>query len=213
MVNQNGVKERILESAQQKFMAVGFSKVSVDELVQDLGMSKKTFYKHFDSKQELIGQVLNRLVLTVRSGIAQILDTDRDFIDKLHMMLEFLGKILSRLSRPVQEDLRRNFPDLWERIENVRRDTILRNFSRLFSQGVQQGAFREDVHGNGANIDNLETRDERKIIPETSFSIEPGIYFLERFGVRSELNVFITRDRQVVVTGEPVQQDVIRILE
>lgn len=71
----------------------------------------------------------------------------------------------------------------------------------------------EDVHGNGANIDNLETRDERKIIPETSFSIEPGIYFLERFGVRSELNVFITRDRQVVVTGEPVQQDVIRILE
>lgn len=146
MVNQNGVKERILESAQEKFMAAGFSKVSVDELVQDLGMSKKTFYKHFDSKQELIGQVLNRLVLTVRSGIAQILDTDRDFIDKLHMMLEFLGKMLSRLSRPVQEDLRRNFPDLWERIENVRRDTILRNFSRLFSQGVQQGAFREDVN-------------------------------------------------------------------
>lgn len=146
MVNQNGVKERILESAQEKFMAAGFSKVSVDELVQDLGMSKKTFYKHFDSKQELIGQVLNRLVLTVRSGIAQILDTDRDFIDKLHMMLEFLGKMLSRLSRPVQEDLRRNFPELWERIENVRRDTILRNFSRLFSQGVQQGAFREDVN-------------------------------------------------------------------
>ncbi|MFQ5797478.1 MAG: M24 family metallopeptidase [Bacteroidota bacterium] len=70
----------------------------------------------------------------------------------------------------------------------------------------------KDLHGNGANIDNLETHDERLIVQETSFSIEPGIYFLEKFGVRSELDVFVTRDGEVVVTGQPVQEEIIPIL-
>jgi Xaa-Pro dipeptidase len=47
----------------------------------------------------------------------------------------------------------------------------------------------EEVHGNGANMDNLETHDERKIIPGTCFSVEPGIY-LPEFGIRSEVNVY-----------------------
>ncbi|HYA64114.1 MAG TPA: M24 family metallopeptidase, partial [Candidatus Sulfotelmatobacter sp.] len=68
----------------------------------------------------------------------------------------------------------------------------------------------EDVHGNGANIDNFETRDTRKIIPRTCFSIEPGIY-LEEFGVRSEVNVFV-EESSARVTGE-IQQAIVRILE
>jgi len=58
----------------------------------------------------------------------------------------------------------------------------------------------EDVHGAGANMDNLETHDERRIIPWTCFSIEPGIY-LKDFGVRSEVNVFVG-GQEARVTGE-----------
>lgn len=57
-----------------------------------------------------------------------------------------------------------------------------------------------DVHGTGANMDNLETHDERKVIPWTCFSIEPGIY-LPEFGVRSEVDVFVDENR-ARVTGE-----------
>ena len=46
----------------------------------------------------------------------------------------------------------------------------------------------QEDHGNGAHLDNLETRDERLIIPRTCFSIEPGIY-LPEFGVRTEIDV------------------------
>jgi len=58
----------------------------------------------------------------------------------------------------------------------------------------------EDVHGNGANMDNLETHDERRIVPWTCFSIEPGVY-LKEFGVRSEVNVFVG-EKEARVTGE-----------
>jgi Xaa-Pro dipeptidase len=58
----------------------------------------------------------------------------------------------------------------------------------------------QDVHGNGANMDNLETHDERRVAPWTCFSIEPGVY-LPEFGVRSEVNMFVG-EREARVTGE-----------
>ena len=67
----------------------------------------------------------------------------------------------------------------------------------------------EDVHANGANIDNFETRDTRPIIPGICFSIEPGIY-LEEFGVRSEVNMFVG-PASARVTGE-VQAAIVPIL-
>ncbi|HTM48824.1 MAG TPA: M24 family metallopeptidase [Bryobacteraceae bacterium] len=66
----------------------------------------------------------------------------------------------------------------------------------------------EDVHGTGANMDNLETHDDRKVIAWTCFSVEPGVY-LPAFGVRSEVNVFVG-DEAARVTGE-VQQDLVKI--
>jgi len=63
-----------------------------------------------------------------------------------------------------------------------------------------------EVHGNGANMDNFENHDERRVSPFTCFSIEPGIY-LPEFGVRSEVNMFVS-DNDAVVTGE-IQREMI----
>jgi Xaa-Pro aminopeptidase len=68
----------------------------------------------------------------------------------------------------------------------------------------------QEVHGNGANIDNLETREERTILPRTCFSIEPGIY-LPEFGVRSEVDVLIDGQGEVLVTGGELQRSIVRI--
>jgi Xaa-Pro aminopeptidase len=65
-----------------------------------------------------------------------------------------------------------------------------------------------DVHGAGANMDNLETHDERRVIPWTCFSVEPGIY-LPDFGVRLEVNVFVD-EKSAKVTGE-IQRELVRI--
>jgi Xaa-Pro dipeptidase len=66
----------------------------------------------------------------------------------------------------------------------------------------------EDVHGTGANMDNLETHDERQVLANTLFSVEPGIY-LEHFGIRSEFNV-LAQESTAITTGE-VQQALIRL--
>lgn len=69
----------------------------------------------------------------------------------------------------------------------------------------------QETHGNGANMDNLETHEERRVLRRTCFSIEPGIY-LPEFGVRSEINVFIDGQGKVHVTGGELQTSVVPIL-
>lgn len=68
------------------------------------------------------------------------------------------------------------------------------------------------THGSGANIDNFETHDTRKILRGTSFSIEPGIYIDGEMGQRTEIDVVIDFDGKVLVPSEPIQQDVLPLL-
>jgi Xaa-Pro aminopeptidase len=67
----------------------------------------------------------------------------------------------------------------------------------------------ESVHGNGVHLDDYETHDDRRVLPGTGFTIEPGLYF-ENFGVRTEINMF-RGDREAIVTG-PRQTEILRLL-
>lgn len=69
-----------------------------------------------------------------------------------------------------------------------------------------------DLHGSGAHMDNYETKDERLLLPSTSFSIEPGIY-LPEFGVRSEIDVYISPEGKVTATGRERQREIVPILK
>ena len=96
----------------------------------------------------------------------------------------------------------------WE-VDDVARGVISRHGYGNYFVHRTGHSIGEDVHGNGANMDNFETRDTRRIIPRTCFSIEPGVY-LPEFGVRSEVDVYV-EDHDARVTGE-IQQAVVPIL-
>jgi Xaa-Pro dipeptidase len=70
----------------------------------------------------------------------------------------------------------------------------------------------EECHGNGVNIDNFETRDSRYITAGVLFSIEPGIYLEGKFGVRSEIDVYVG-EKDIDVTGQPIQTEIVAILK
>jgi Xaa-Pro aminopeptidase len=67
----------------------------------------------------------------------------------------------------------------------------------------------EEVHGNGVNMDDYETHDDRRLLPGTGFTIEPGVYFSD-FGVRSEINM-IVRAHDAMVTG-PLQTEILALV-
>jgi Xaa-Pro dipeptidase len=109
--------------------------------------------------------------------------------------------ILSRVSagKPVQG---------WQ-VDKAARDIIDKaGYGKYFFHRLGHN-IGETVHGNGANMDNLETHDVRHLIPKTCTSVEPGIY-LQEFGMRTEVNVYID-EREARVTGA-VQKEILALL-
>jgi Xaa-Pro aminopeptidase len=98
----------------------------------------------------------------------------------------------------------------WE-VDQATREVIQRAGYGEFFVHRTGHSIGQEVHGNGANMDNLETREERRVMRRTCFSVEPGIY-LPEFGVRSEVNVFVDAAGKVHVTGGEPQQSVRAIL-
>ncbi|MCA1591474.1 MAG: M24 family metallopeptidase [Acidobacteria bacterium] len=97
-------------------------------------------------------------------------------------------------------------------IDDVSRGVITRaGYGEQFTHRTGH-SIGEEVHGNGAHIDDLETKDSRRIIRRTCFSIEPGIYLEGKFGIRSEIDVYVG-DREVEVTGPPIQTEIVPILK
>jgi len=99
----------------------------------------------------------------------------------------------------------------WQ-IDEVARQSITRaGYGEYFIHRTGH-SIHEEVHGNGANIDNLETQDSRRLMARTCFSIEPGVYLRGNFGVRSEVDMYLA-DQEAIVTGLPIQTEVIPILK
>ncbi len=101
------------------------------------------------------------------------------------------------------------FPFGWE-VDDVCRQVVCdAGYEKYFLHRTGH-SIGEEVHGNGANIDNLETQDARRLLPGTCFSIEPGIYLRDEFGIRSELDVYLSAC-DAIVYGQPVQTELIAI--
>ena len=144
MLEEN-TKDRIIVAARERFMAMGFSKVTMDELVRQLGISKKTMYQHFRSKDELLEAVVEWQIIEVSGKLKAIMDSPGDFAGKLLGLWTLIGNMLSRFSRQMQDDLRRFRPDLWQRIDEIRRKNVRANFTHLIEEGIRMNFIRPDV--------------------------------------------------------------------
>jgi Xaa-Pro aminopeptidase len=99
----------------------------------------------------------------------------------------------------------------WQIDDEARRSITQAGYGQYFLHRTGH-SIHEEVHGNGANIDNLETQDGRRLMVRTCFSIEPGVYLKGNFGVRSEIDMYLS-ETEAVVTGLPVQTEVIPLLK
>ena len=86
---------------------------------------------------------------------------------------------------------------------------VAAGFGPYFTHRTGHSIDARDLHGSGPHLDNLETRDDRVLIPGVAFSIEPGIYLPGELGVRSEVNAVVTGERTMLVTPQVAQRDLI----
>ncbi|PIW70315.1 MAG: hypothetical protein COW08_02500 [Ignavibacteriales bacterium CG12_big_fil_rev_8_21_14_0_65_30_8] len=146
MINENELKFRILNSADELFLKYGFKKVTMDEIAQDLGISKKTIYKYFSSKKDLVLSILELKKQEVNNYLTNLIkDTELDFISKLKRLMNFIGTVTVRLTSPVASDIQKNFPEVWNDLMKHRKQNTLRVFTSLINEGIKENVFRDDI--------------------------------------------------------------------
>ena len=96
-------------------------------------------------------------------------------------------------------------------VDDAARSVIVeRGYGSYFTHRTGHSIDARDLHGSGPHLDNLETREERLLIPGVGFSIEPGVYVPGKLGMRSEVNVFL-RPGEAVVTPRVYQTELIEV--
>ena len=117
----------------------------MDDLARELGMSKKTVYAHFASKEALLRAVLIQRVTETDEGMEAIIRAKESFPAKLGHIARFLQGKMAEVSPIFLEDIRRYAPECFGIVEEFRARAIPRYFSRLFEEGIRAGHVRRQV--------------------------------------------------------------------
>jgi AcrR family transcriptional regulator len=139
------IKQRIIEKAAELFPRSGFSKVTVDELCEEIGISKKTLYQYFTSKDAIADAVFNWNTRSIKNNLLNIMSEHIDYLDRLYKLCEFIAQFLSKMNKTAQQDLVRHRPDLWKKLELYRKQEIFPIFKNMLDEGIALGIVRGDV--------------------------------------------------------------------
>jgi len=139
-------RQRILESAHRAFLTHGFAGTTMDDLAREVGMSKKTLYRFFTSKEALADALVTAKIESITTGLAAIMGDDgAEFSIRARRVLDHVLMELSGVSPVFLRDLKRFAPRIYRRIETVRRRVIPEVWGRLITKGRDEGLVRADI--------------------------------------------------------------------
>ena len=195
------IKKRILDKIRDLFFKRGFSRVTMDELASELGISKKTLYNHFSGKAEMLELVVQDIKRELTSGVDRILLQDElNFKEKLLAILAYIGKTLAHLEPAFLIDLKKSNPEISKEIEAYKREAAFSRFSVLLDEGIKKGFVKQDVNKsmavlvyssmiematNPEYIDNL-PEDLKQGVPFSTTDIFKGMVLVMLNGILNE---------------------------
>jgi AcrR family transcriptional regulator len=142
---ETAAAQRIVSAARRHFLAHGFRSVTMDDLAEELGMSKKTLYAFFAGKTELLRAVLLDKFLSIETDLERIASATSEVLDSLHQLLACVQHHADEIQPPFVRDIRREAPEMFQLVQSRRRDLIQRYFGKIFDQGRKAGIFRKDI--------------------------------------------------------------------
>ena len=138
-------KDKILNLSLETFLKEGFYKTTMDEIAAKLHMSKKTIYKNFSTKEELLAQVTQFFLKSNHKAIRKSFNSDSNAVEKIYYMTNTIGTIVSNISDRMLSDLQSYAPELWKRIDEFRTRVLTVNFTKIIEQGKAEG-FVNDIN-------------------------------------------------------------------
>ncbi len=134
-------QEKIIQHTEEKFFRDGFYKTTMDEIASELRISKKTIYKYFPSKDDLVKAITRYFMNRMKKTVLPALNSDKNAIEKLGDLIKILTKTSEKISANRLEELKIHYPSIWNEIDRFRAEMMFGNISKVIDQGKKEGHF------------------------------------------------------------------------
>lgn len=140
------MREKILTNAADLFLTYGFKSVTMDDISNHIGISKKTIYQHFDNKTTLVEAVTLHMFGIISFGIESICDLKKNPIDEIYDIKQFVMHNLKDEKSSPQYQLQKYYPKIFNTLKKkqfeVMQDCVIDNLNR----GIQLGLYRTSLN-------------------------------------------------------------------
>lgn len=139
------MKEKITQKAAELFVTLGFKSVTMDDIANELGISKKTIYTHFSNKTELVKEVTHYLFDTISCGIDDIRAEEKNPIEELYEIKKYMMLQLKDEKSSPQYQLQKYYPEIYDTLKEKHFEKMHACTLTNLQRGISQGLYRENL--------------------------------------------------------------------
>ena len=140
------VEERIKSRARDLFLQHGLKSTSVDDIAQEMGISKKTLYKYFSSKDDLVQQIVLEQMRQEREALTEIHEKSANAVDEMISIARYIIKMFRSLKPATAFDLKKYYPESWKQVERLHFEFVFQTILENLKKGMAEGYYRTDLN-------------------------------------------------------------------
>ncbi|AWH84119.1 TetR family transcriptional regulator [Flavobacterium album] len=140
------MKETILNKATEMFLTLGFKSVTMDDIANELGISKKTIYQHYANKTDLVEASTMHLFNTISDGIDNIVEQQKNSIEEIFIIRNFLKQHLNNEAASPFYQLQKFFPKIFSCLRTKQFEKMNGCMVENLHRGVANGVYRENIN-------------------------------------------------------------------
>ncbi|WP_439487845.1 TetR/AcrR family transcriptional regulator [Algoriphagus sp.] len=149
MPKKANIESKILDAAYKLFLEKGYRNTTMDDIAQVLGMSKKTLYKYYPGKLDLLAASFELTKTKLTAKVEAVLENRYiSFPQKLKSTLTIMASLLGPINPELFEDLREYAPETWENLQQYINESAYARFKKLLDQGIKEGLVKPSVNLN-----------------------------------------------------------------
>lgn len=142
------VKDELISRISDLFKKYSIKSITMDDIAKELGISKKTLYKHFENKNDIVYQVTQGVLKSEYEGLYKLFKQYSNAIDQLLVTSKYIASNLRFLNPSLTYDMNKYYPHIWEKLISQRRESILNLINQNLKTGIEQGLYQRNLNTN-----------------------------------------------------------------
>ena len=181
----------ILEKVTALYLKYGIKSVTMDDVSRELGISKKTLYQYVSNKNELVKKVVERQLEERNCDMQNLMDQNLNAIEELLEVNIHIIKMMKQNNPSVEYDLKKYYPDLQQKVTEIRRDRMYRSVYNNIEKGKKEGLYLKEIDTDiiaRLQISRFENILDDTIFPMEDFTRPRVIYEIFMYHIRGIAN-------------------------